>query len=154
MTVESPVDILLIEDSPGDVLMVQEAFSEIQLDHRLHSVATAEAGLDFLYQRGDYQNAPFPDLILLDLNLPSLTGLEMLEMIKQDKVLCVIPVVVLTTSDNEQDILQSYARAGNCYIVKPFDFDGLVDVAKRIQAFWVDLVKRPGKPPSKPPKSS
>lgn len=147
---KSPIDILLIEDNPGDVLMIQEAFSEIELDHRLHSVATAEAGLDFLYRQGDYQDAPFPDLILLDLNLPAMTGLEFLDLIKQNKTLRVIPVVVLTTSDNEQDILQSYARAGNCYIVKPFEFNGLIDVAKSIQSFWFTLVKRPSKPPKSP----
>lgn len=146
MTAQSPIDILLIEDNPGDVLMIREALAEIPLNHRLHNVPTAEAGLDFLYQRGGYETALPPDLILLDLNLPGLTGLEMLEMIKQDKTLRVIPVVVLTTSDNEQDILQSYARAGNCYIVKPLHFEGLVEVAKHIQTFWIDLVKRPSKP--------
>ncbi len=137
------IDILLIEDNPGDVLMIQEAFAEIQLAHYLHVVSTGELSLDFLYQRNTYVDAPHPDLILLDLNLPGLSGLEVLEKVKQDNRLRIIPVITLTSSSNDRDVLQSYQRAANCYIVKPGDFHSYIQVAEQIRSFWFGLVKRP-----------
>jgi CheY-like chemotaxis protein len=142
------IDILLVEDNPGDVLMIQEAFAEIQLAHHLHMVSTGELSLDFLYRRDVYENAPHPDLILLDLNLPGLSGLEVLEEIKEDRTLRIIPVITLTSSSNDRDVLQSYERAANCYIVKPGDFYSYIQVAEQIRSFWFDLVKRPPIKPS------
>jgi CheY-like chemotaxis protein len=142
------IDILLIEDNPGDVLMIQEAFAEIQFEHHLHKVATGELSLDFLYQRDAYADAPRPELILLDLNLPGLSGLEVLEHIKQDRTLRIIPVITLTSSNNDRDVLQSYERAANCYIVKPGDFYSYIRVAEQIRSFWFDLVIRPPIKPS------
>lgn len=142
------IDILLVEDNPGDVLMIQEAFAEIRLAHHLHMVSTGELSLDFLFRREVYQDAPRPDLILLDLNLPGLSGLEVLEEIKRDRTLRIIPVITLTSSSNDRDVLQSYERAANCYIVKPGDFHSYIQVAEQIRSFWFDLVKRPPIKPS------
>lgn len=142
------IDILLIEDNPGDVLMIQEAFAEIQLEHHLHIVSTGELSLDFLYQRDGYADAPCPDFILLDLNLPGLSGLEVLDKVKQDRKLRIVPVIILTSSSNDRDVLQSYERAANCYIVKPGDFHSYIQVAEQIRSFWFDLVKRPPIKPS------
>lgn len=149
----SPVaaQVLLIEDNPGDVVMIQEAFADIGFAHHLYEIQTGEAGLDFLFRRSEYRQAPRPDIVLLDLNLPGLSGMEVLETIKGDERLRIIPVLVLTTSNNEQDILGCYQRAGNCHIVKPTDFGSYVAIARQIESFWFGLVKRPSTRDPAPP---
>ncbi len=138
-----PVNILLIEDNPGDVRLTQEAFKEGQLTLNLSVVMDGVEALEFLKRQGNYADATIPDLILLDLNLPKKDGREVLEEIKIDDDLKRIPVVVLTTSNAEQDILRSYNLHANCYINKPVDFDHFFKVIQQIEQFWLTTVKLP-----------
>jgi CheY-like chemotaxis protein len=137
------VDVLLVEDDPGDILMTKEAFEHYKIRNQLHVVTDGEQALDFLHQVGDYASAPRPGLILLDLNLPRRDGLEVLAELKQDPVLRVIPVVVLTTSQAEEDILRSYSLHANAYVSKPVDFERFMDVIRQIDNFFVTVVKLP-----------
>ena len=138
-----PVEILLVEDNEGDVRLTREALREGHLRNRLHVVEDGERALDFLFRRGDYASAPRPDLILLDLNLPRRDGREVLAEIKSDTILRRIPVVVLTTSEAEQDILESYNLHANCYVRKPVDLDAFIQVVRSIDNFWLAIVKLP-----------
>ena len=138
-----PVEILLVEDSPADVLMTREAFEQARLVNTLHVVDDGEQALAFLRQEGMYASSPRPDLILLDLNLPRKNGVEVLEEIKSDPQLQSIPVVILTTSHTEQDILSSYGLHANCYIVKPVGFEKFFKAIQSIQDFWFSVVTLP-----------
>ncbi len=141
-----PVDILLVEDNPGDVRLTREAFKEAHLHNHLHVVRDGEAALDFLYQRNDHADVPCPDLILLDLNLPKVGGIEVLEQIKDDPELRRLPVVVLTGSEAEEDIIQSYDRYTNAYLTKPVDPDAFVDLVQSFEEFWLSSVQLPPTP--------
>ena len=138
-----PVEILLVEDSPADVLMTREAFEQARLVNTLHVVDDGEQALAFLRQEGMYASSPRPDLILLDLNLPRKNGVEVLAEIKSDPQLQTIPVVILTTSHTEQDILSSYDLHANCYIVKPVGFEKFFKAVQSIQDFWFSVVTLP-----------
>jgi CheY-like chemotaxis protein len=135
------VDVLLVEDDPGDVLMTKEAFEHYKLRNVLHVVTDGEQALQFLRRTGGYADAPRPGLILLDLNLPRLDGLEVLAELKADPVLKVIPVVILTTSQAQQDVLRSYALHANAYVSKPVDFETFLEVIRQIDNFFVTVVK-------------
>lgn len=138
-----PFDILLIEDDPGDELITREAFEHNKVNNRLHVAHDGEEGLDYLYQRGKYQQARRPDLILLDLNLPKYDGRQLLEKIKFDSELCRIPVVVLTTSSAEEDILRSYNLHANAYVTKPVDLDQFMTAVRQIDEFFLQVVRLP-----------
>jgi CheY-like chemotaxis protein len=138
------VDVLLVEDDPGDVLMTREAFEHYQIRGRLHVVSDGEQALYFLRKSGDYLDVPTPALILLDLNLPRRNGLEVLAELKADSRLLAIPVIVLTTSQAEEDIVRSYSLHANAYISKPVDFDKFIAVIGQIDDFFLGLVKLPG----------
>jgi CheY-like chemotaxis protein len=140
---KSPIEVLLVEDDPGDVMMTKEAFEEHKLRNRLTVVSDGDAALAYLRREGEYADAVMPDLILLDLNLPRRDGREVLEEIKKDEELCRIPVVVLTTSQAEEDILRSYQLHANAYVTKPVDFDRFISVVRQIDEFFVSVVKLP-----------
>jgi CheY-like chemotaxis protein len=140
----APVAVLLVEDDPGDVLMIREAFEENKVRNELHVCSDGEDALLFLRQEGPHEGAPRPDLVLLDLNLPRRDGREVLAEIKADERLRTIPVVVLTTSEAEEDVLRSYALHANAYVTKPVDFDRFIDVVRQIDEFFVTVVKLPG----------
>lgn len=138
-----PINILLIEDSAGDVRLVQEALKEGKLHNRLFVARDGAEGLDFLLKREKYQEALRPDLILLDLNMPRKDGREVLSVLKQHEDLKRIPVVILTTSTSEADILKTYNLHANCYIVKPLNLDEFIRVVRSIESFWLSIVKLP-----------
>lgn len=137
------IDILLVEDNPGDVRLTMEAFKEAKVRNVLYVVGDGEQALSFLRQEGEFTDKPRPDLILLDLNLPKKDGREVLAEIKSDENLKRIPVVILTTSSAEEDILRTYNLHANCYITKPVDLDQFVKVVKSIENFWLTIVKLP-----------
>ncbi|WP_067814719.1 response regulator [Nocardia inohanensis] len=144
MTVSGrPVDILLVEDDPADELMTREAFEDNKIGNTLHVCRDGGEALDFLYQRGAHTDACRPDLILLDLNLPKYDGREVLAQIKADPELASIPVVVLTTSAAEEDILRSYQLHANAYVTKPVELDHFVQAIKQIDEFFVQIVRLP-----------
>ena len=138
------IDILLVEDDPGDELITREAFEHNKLKNRLHVAHDGEEGLNYLYRRGGFEDVPRPDLILLDLNLPKYDGRQLLEKIKSDPDLCRIPVVVLTTSSAEEDILRSYKLHANAYVTKPVDLDQFINAVRQIDEFFLQVVKLPG----------
>lgn len=140
---EKAVNLLLVEDNPGDVRLTQEALKESNAKVNLHVVVDGEEALDFLFQRNSFEEASKPDIILLDLNLPKKNGLEVLEEIKKHEVLRTIPVIILTTSDAEHDILKGYSMHANCFIIKPVDFDEFIRVIGLIEQFWFNVVKLP-----------
>ena len=142
-TYVTPIEILLVEDSPADVRLTVEALRDAKVRNHLHVAADGVEALDFLRREGAHVNAPRPDLILLDLNLPRKDGREVLEEVKADPTLRRIPVVVLTTSEAEQDILRSYDLHANCYIRKPVDLDQFITVVRSIEDFWLTIVKLP-----------
>ena len=138
-----PIEILLVEDNPADVRLTQEGLKEAKVATNLHAIMDGRSALDFLFRRGEYTDAPKPDVILLDLNLPGVDGRTILKQIKDDPGLRVIPVVVITSSEAESDILKSYESHANCFISKPIDFDGFLDVVRSIENFWFTIVKLP-----------
>lgn len=138
-----PVEILLVEDNPGDVRLTTEAFREARVRNRLHVAIDGVDALAFLRREGRHRDVPRPDLILLDLNLPKRTGREVLEEIKQDDELKHIPVVILTTSQAERDILESYQLRANAYVTKPVDLDQFLTVIQSIEQFWLEIVRLP-----------
>jgi chemotaxis family two-component system response regulator Rcp1 len=140
-----PIEILLVEDNPGDVRLTQEAFKDGKILNKLHVVGDGIEALAFLNQEGEYADVPRPELILLDLNLPRKDGRDVLAEIKADGDLRRIPVVVLTTSCSEEDILKSYDLNANCYITKPVDLNQFIKVVKSIEDFWMTIVKLPSK---------
>ena len=140
-----PVEILLVEDNLGDVRLTQEALRDGKILNNLSIVRDGVEAMSFLHREGQYKNAPRPDMILLDLNLPKKDGREVLEQIKTDNELKSIPVVVLTISKAEEDILKSYKLHANCFITKPVDLEQFMKVAHSIEEFWLSIVKLPSK---------
>lgn len=138
-----PVEVLLVEDNPGDVRLTKEALKEAKMINHLTVLKDGVEALTFLRREGQYANAPRPHLILLDLNLPKKDGREVLAEIKDDEKLKRIPVVVLTTSQNEQDVLKTYNLHANCYVTKPMDFEQFITVVKSIEDFWLGIVVLP-----------
>ncbi|HTT74932.1 MAG TPA: response regulator [Candidatus Binataceae bacterium] len=139
------IDILLVEDNPGDIRLTQEVFKEGKIRNKLHVCTDGEEALDYLHLRGKYANAVRPDLVLLDLNLPRKDGRQVLQEAKENPVLRTIPIVILTTSAAEQDILRSYNLHANSYITKPVDLDQFVRVINYIQDYWLEIVKLPSR---------
>jgi chemotaxis family two-component system response regulator Rcp1 len=138
-----PIEVLLVEDSPGDVRLTQEAFKDAKMHVNLRVAPDGAEAMAFLKREGSYADAPRPDLILLDLNLPRKDGREVLAEIKEDPSLKSIPVVILTTSKSDEDILKSYRLHANCYISKPVDLEGFLKVVQSIDNFWLSVVKLP-----------
>lgn len=138
-----PIEILLVEDNPGDVRLTREALRDGKVRNTLHAVEGGELALDFLHRRGAYADVNRPDLILLDLKLPGKSGLEVLAEIKADVALRCIPVVILTSSQAEQDIARSYDLHANAYVSKPVDLDRFIEAVKAIEGFWLEIVKPP-----------
>ena len=137
------IDILLVEDNPGDARLTMEVIKENKIVNNLHHVSDGVEAMAFLRKQGQYFDVPHPDLILLDLNMPKMDGREVLENMKQDAQLKRIPVVVLTTSQAEEDVFRSYDLHANCYICKPVDLDQFIEVIKSINNFWVSIVRLP-----------
>jgi CheY-like chemotaxis protein len=138
-----PIEILLVEDDPGDVLMTREALDDSKVVNNLHVVDNGEEAVAFLCNEGDHADAPRPDLVLLDLNLPRLDGREVLARVKADDDLRRIPVVVLTTSEAEEDVLRSYDLHANAYVTKPVDFEQFAKVIRQIDDFFITVVRLP-----------
>jgi len=143
LAVARVVEILLVEDSPADIALTQEALLDSKLMNNLHVVMDGEAAMDFLSRRGRYAAMPRPDLVLLDLNLPRKNGREVLAEIKKDPNLSHIPVVVMTVSEDERDICESYRLHANCYIKKPVKFGEFIEIVKSIEEFWFSIVTLP-----------
>jgi CheY-like chemotaxis protein len=139
------IDILLVEDDPGDELIIREVFEHNKFHNTLHVARDGQEGLDYVYRRGKYQDAPQPDLILLDLNLPKYDGRQLLERFKSDPDLCHIPIVVLTTSAADEDILRSYQLHANAYVTKPVDLYQFMRAVRQIDEFFVQVVRLPGR---------
>jgi chemotaxis family two-component system response regulator Rcp1 len=137
------IEILLVEDNPGDAELAREGFAECRVANNIHVAEDGEEALDFLYRRGKFGDALRPDVILLDLNMPRKNGKEVLKIIKEDEDLCDIPVVVLTSSAAEQDIIKSYKLHANCYIIKPVNLGKFLEIVKAIENFWLQIVKLP-----------
>ncbi|MGH3585453.1 MAG: response regulator [Pseudonocardia sp.] len=140
---QAGIEVLLVEDDPGDVLMTREAFEEHKVANRLSVVSDGVSAMEFLRKEGEHAQAPTPDLILLDLNLPRMDGREVLAAVKDDPRLKHIPVVVLTTSEAEEDVLRSYSLHANAYVTKPVDFDRFIQVVREIDDFFVTVVRLP-----------
>ena len=140
---DKEVTILLVEDNEGDIVLTVEALRMAKMTNKVIVVRDGEDALNYLYREGTYANAELPDLILLDINLPRVDGKEVLGRIKNDEKLKFIPVVILTTSDSDKDIMDSYTNHANCYITKPVDFDKFMEVVHMIKDFWITLVKLP-----------
>jgi CheY-like chemotaxis protein len=138
-----PVQILLVEDSPGDIRLTREVLRDAKIANELHIVGDGEQAMAFLRREGDYADVRRPDLILLDLNLPRKDGREVLAELKDDPELHLIPVIVLTTSAAEQDVLRSYDLKAACYITKPIDLDEFISVVRSIESFWLSIVRLP-----------
>lgn len=140
------IEILMVEDNPGDVRLTQEALKDCKILNTLHVVGDGEAAMEFLHREGAFAKAPRPDLILLDLNLPRKDGREVLAEIKGHDSLKRIPVVILTTSTAQKDIFITYGLHANCYIVKPVDMHRFIDIVKQIEGFWLSIVELPDAP--------
>jgi len=138
-----PIEVLLVEDDPGDELMTREAFEDNKIGNRLHVARDGEEALDFLYRRGQHANAPRVDLVLLDLNLPKYDGRQVLERIRADPDLTHMPVVILTTSSSEEDILRSYKLHANAYVTKPVDVNQFIAAVRQIDDFFLSVVRLP-----------
>ncbi|MFP4103642.1 response regulator [Coleofasciculus sp.] len=138
-----PIEILLIEDSPSDANLIQISFKQAKIANNLRWVEDGETALDYLLQHGDYTNSPRPDLIVLDLNLPGMDGQEVLTSVKSHPTLKRIPVIVLTTSEDEEDILKSYELNANCYITKPIDIQQFMRMVQLLEEFWLAAVQLP-----------
>lgn len=141
--VRGPADILMIDDDRGDARITQEALRSSSLRSTLHVAHDGPSGLAFLRKQGDHTDAPTPGLVLLDLNMPGMDGLEVLQAMRSDERLRLMPVVMLTTSDSEKDIVRAYAERVNCFITKPATFEDFVHVIHELEAFWMNLVQRP-----------
>jgi CheY-like chemotaxis protein len=143
LTDTATFEVLLVEDSPGDIRLTREALKDAKVHINLHIASDGMEAMEFLKREGKYADVPRPDLILLDLNLPRKDGREVLEEIKESPALQSIPVVILTTSASEEDVLKSYRLHANCYISKPVDLEGFLKVVKSIDSFWLSIVKLP-----------
>jgi CheY-like chemotaxis protein len=142
---DNPVEILLAEDNPGDVRLTEKALQQGKIANNIHVTTDGIEALAFLHQNGEYSDAPRPDLVLLDLNMPRKDGEAVLEEMQTDAELRRIPVVVLTSSESEADIARSYELNANAYLTKPVDFEGFVDIIDRLEDFWFQVVKLPEK---------
>jgi two-component system, chemotaxis family, response regulator Rcp1 len=138
-----PINILLVEDNEPDVVLTQEAFKEAKISNSLYVAEDGVEALEFLRRQGKHAGVPRPDLILLDLNLPRKDGRAVLQEIKSDPALASIPVVILTTSDDEKDVIRAYTSHANCYIVKPVDFLQFMNIVRTIEGFWLTVVRLP-----------
>lgn len=138
-----PIEILLVEDNPGDVRLTQEAARETKVHNNIHVVNNGLDALAFLHREGRFGSVPRPDLILLDLNMPGLDGREVLRRVKSEELLRRIPVVIITSSQAEEDILRAYDLQANCYVTKPVDLEQFIKVVKTIENFWLTIVKLP-----------
>jgi CheY-like chemotaxis protein len=138
-----PIEVLLVEDDPGDVLLIREAFEDNKVANRLHVVADGVEALDFMRRQGEHAEAPRPDLVLLDLNLPRKDGREVLAEVKGSEELRDIPVVVLSASPADEDVANAYASQANAYIRKPVDLDEFIECVKLLEAFWLSMVRLP-----------
>ena len=139
------IHILLVEDNEGDIVLTLEALKEAKLKNQISVVRDGEEALQFLYKEGKYERQDSPQLILLDINLPKIDGKEVLHRIKSDPDLKKIPVVILTTSSSEKDILEAYNNYANCYITKPVDLDKFIDVIHTVEDFWISIVQLPNR---------
>lgn len=137
------VKILLVEDSDGDIVLITQALKKANVTNGVTVIKDGDAALKYLRKEGSYHDVETPDLILLDINLPKIDGIEVLVEVKNDPILMTIPVVMLTTSESEKDIINSYNNHANCYIVKPVDFKKFIDVVQLIKEFWITIVKLP-----------
>ncbi len=144
----TPIEILMVEDNPGDVELAREALAEARVKKNLTVAEDGEQGLSLLHRQGKHENAWRPDLILLDLNLPTINGREVLAEIKSDPELRKIPVVILTSSEDETDVVESYNLHANAYVVKPVDLDKYMQAIKAVEGFWLGFVKLPTRGPS------
>lgn len=149
-SMQKPINLLLVEDNPGDVRLTKEALRESDLPVNLSVASDGVEAVDFLYQRGKYEQAPRPELILLDLNLPRKSGREVLSEIKADPVLRRIPVVVMTTSTSDQDVARAYSLNANCYVAKPIQLDDFLAAVHSIEDFWLRRAIRPQPSPGEP----
>ena len=148
MRYEKPIDILLVEDNPTDVEIIKEAFSVGKVKNNLYCVRDGQEALDFMYHENEFSDAskaPRPDLILLDLNMPRVNGTEVLEKIKKDKELLKIPIIILTSSDRDRDVCESYNLGANSFITKPVGFPRFIEVVTSIQDYWLVITKIPHK---------
>lgn len=136
-------EILIVDDNPGDVRLMREALKDGKVRNTLHAVPSGEEAVAYLTRQNGHANAERPDLILLDLNLPGMSGQEVLEIVKQDDDLKKIPVVILTTSSHDEEILRTYRLHANCFVTKPVDFEKFVAVVQTLQEFWLTIVKLP-----------
>ncbi|MGA0900018.1 MAG: response regulator [Luteolibacter sp.] len=141
-----PTEILIVEDNTADLMIMQEAIQDTRFPANVHTTSNGEDALKFLRRVGDCADAPRPDLILLDLNMPRKNGHEVLQEIKSDRLLMRIPVIVLTTSQADDDISRAYGAHANCYIRKPVDFDAFCEVMRQIETFWIETVSLPANP--------
>lgn len=141
------IEILMVEDNPGDVRLTREALKHHKVSNELHVVEDGVAALDFLHRRPPYEQAPRPDLVLLDLNLPRKDGRQVLASIKSDELLKTIPVVILTTSQAEEDVVRAYKLNANCYVTKPVDFEQFKRIVQGIEQFWLTVVTLPPRQP-------
>lgn len=137
------IEILLVEDSEPDILLTQEAFEDARVKNRLHVVRDGEEAMHFLRRAGQYETAPRPDVILLDINMPRKNGLEVLREVKGDPNLASIPILMLTTSQAEEDVKSAYARHANGYVVKPVGFDNFLEAIRAFECFWLNFVRLP-----------
>ena len=140
-----PAELLLVEDNPGDIRLTKEALKESKMVLNLHVVKDGVEAMAFLRQEGKYEDSPRPDLILLDLNLPKKDGREVLAEVKADEALKLIPVVILTTSRNEEDLLNAYDLHANAYVTKPLDLEQFLHIVSKIEEFWLTIVRLPGR---------
>lgn len=138
-----PIEILLVEDNPGDVRLTEEALKDTKVRNRLHVVNSGADAMAFLHHEGSFAMAPRPDLILLDLNMPGMDGREVLKEVKTDLGLRRIPIVIITSSQAEEDILRAYDLQASCYVTKPVDLDQFIKVVKSVENFWLTIVKLP-----------
>jgi two-component system, chemotaxis family, response regulator Rcp1 len=138
-----PIEILLVEDNEADIVLTKNALKTLKLQNKLSVCRNGEEGLNFLYKKGEYASAATPDLVLMDLNMPKLNGVEVLERIKNDPKLSMIPVIILSTSSAEKDVLNSYQNHANSYIKKPIDFMRFIEVLQEIENYWFSTAKIP-----------
>ena len=139
------IRILMVEDNEGDVILAKEALKEAKIMNSVDVASDGEAALDFLFRRGAFANAQTPDLIFLDINIPKINGLEVLKIIKADEKLRIIPVVMLTSSNADGDVLEAYSSYVNCYVTKPVDLKTFMEVISEIENFWLTIVRLPDK---------
>lgn len=147
MSISKPLRILMVEDNPGDVRLVREAMVELKISNEIIHVPDGESALSFLRREGDFVEAKLPDLILLDLNLPGVGGRDTLAIIKSEEALKHIPIVILTSSEAEADVLRTYQLQANCYVVKPLNLDQFLTVVQSIEHFWFSIVRLPNREP-------